>query len=61
MKVFVPMSDSVVDDQNWGKLVPFNPGYLVERSSCDQPSNWITEDDYLSACKRLEESQPVSA
>jgi hypothetical protein len=61
MKVFVPMSDSVVDDQNWGKLVPFNPEFLVERSSCDQPNNWITEDDYGSACKRLEESQRVSA
>ena len=61
MKVFVPMSDSVVDNQHWGKLVPFNPEYLVERSSRDQPSNWITDDDYLSARKRLEESQSVNA
>ena len=61
MKVFVPMSDSVVDDQHRGKLVPFNPEYLVEKSSRDQPNSWITDDDYLSARKRLEKSQSVSA
>lgn len=61
MKVFVPMSDAVVVDQHRGNLVPFNPEFLVERSTRDKPSNWITGDDYLSACKRLEEIQPVSA
>ncbi|MDA0788078.1 MAG: hypothetical protein O2780_01320 [Proteobacteria bacterium] len=60
MKVFIPMSDVVLDDDRCeltGKLVPFNPEFLAPRegqnSLSNKPRNWIADDDYISACKRL--------
>lgn len=63
MKVFVPMSDSLVESGalESEKLVPFNPDFLTEFSSeltlrskgGIKPDNWIIESDYAAACSRL--------
>jgi hypothetical protein len=63
MKVFVPMSDEILESQApaRGRLVPFNPEFLesrAERVEKDRkPANWIVESDYTEACQRLREDQ----
>ena len=60
MKVFIPMPDEVlvqpvpVD----GQLVPFNPEFLIEnqRVKDRKPRNWISDNDYSSACERLRQN-----
>jgi len=62
MKIFIPMSDRIVDEKGElsADLVPFNPDFL----SCEgiparsRPSNWINDSDYASACRRLFGQQP---
>jgi len=58
MKVFIPMSDELLDGhaEMAGRLVPFNPEFLSDRYSIGEkarPQNWITESDYGSALARL--------
>ncbi|MDG1204941.1 MAG: hypothetical protein P8N51_06170 [Pseudomonadales bacterium] len=58
MKVFIPMSDELLDGraEMAGRLVPFNPEFLSGRFSIGEqarPQNWITESDYGSALARL--------
>ena len=59
MKVFVPVSDEVLDEKGGlsGKLVPFDPEYLSAPPGAPKeghkPANWISDADYASACERL--------
>ncbi|MDA9063724.1 hypothetical protein N9514_01015 [Pseudomonadales bacterium] len=57
MKIFIPMSDQIVDEKGElsADLVPFNPDFLSHQGSPAQgrPSNWINDSDYASACRRL--------
>ena len=56
MKVFIPMPDHELDQGKAikGKLVPFNPEFLVgERVLDRKPANWISDNDYTAACERL--------
>jgi hypothetical protein len=58
MKVFIPMSDQIVDDNGAlsGELVPFKPEFLSPESgvrTSQRPANWIMDCDYASACHRL--------
>jgi len=58
MKVFIPMSDELLDARAVmaGTLVPFNPEFLSDRYSIGEksrPQNWITESDYGAARARL--------
>ncbi len=58
MKVFVPMSDELLERPDAGHLVPFNPDFLERNAGPGtKPANWITDDDYTSACLRLRESR----
>lgn len=60
MKVFVPMSDELLDktERSGGRLVPFNPEFLEANArEGRKPSNWIADDDYTTACRRLRESR----
>lgn len=60
MKIFVPVSDEMLERRgvDSGRLVPFNPDFLAgKRREGRKPSNWISDSDYRSACKRLWESQ----
>lgn len=59
MKVFVPMSDELLErSEARGRLVPFNPDFLESRARAGtKPANWISDNDYTSACRRLRESQ----
>ncbi|HKI73547.1 MAG TPA: hypothetical protein VJ998_02830 [Pseudomonadales bacterium] len=62
MKVFVPVSDDLLEKRGRGKLVPFDPEFLADRQKQDnRPANWISDCDYRSACKRLWESQDREA
>jgi|SaaInl7_135m_RNA_FD_contig_21_2059848_length_318_multi_3_in_0_out_0_1 hypothetical protein len=65
MKVFVPMSDEVLGETGelHGKLVPFSPEFLEpnRENANRKPCNWISGDDYLSACRRLNVSAVVTA
>lgn len=65
MKVFVPMTDDLLDDQAVirGVLVPFNPHFLeqggVKVEQSDQTrklANWIPETSYQAARQRLRQS-----
>jgi hypothetical protein len=57
MKIFVPMSDRIVDEKGElsAELVPFNPDFLSRDGvlTDSRPNNWINESDYASACRRL--------
>jgi hypothetical protein len=58
MKVFIPMSDQIVDDNGVlsGDIVPFKREFLPPESSVranERPANWIIDCDYASACRRL--------
>lgn len=58
MKVFVPMSDDLLEKRGTGRLVPFDPEFLASKQCEDnRPADWISDSDYRSACKRLWESQ----
>ncbi|MCY4532557.1 MAG: hypothetical protein OXC84_09565 [Gammaproteobacteria bacterium] len=65
MKVFVPMSDLILRERSelTGKPVPFNPEFLgpgmSQNTSTDIPRNW-TDDDDVSACRRLKAIQGLS-
>ncbi len=58
MKVFVPMSDGVLEEKRAGEaqLVPFNPEFLVPVGKDRRPCNWISDNDYTSAIKRLSQT-----
>ena len=66
MKVFVPISDLILGERSelTGKPVPFNPEFLgpgmSQNTSTDIPRNWIEDDDYVSACRRLKAIQGLS-
>ena len=58
MKVFVPMSDRIVDAKGElsGDLVPFNTEFIqaeVVRERGARPANWIIDCDHAAACRRL--------
>lgn len=59
MKVFVPMSDELLDSpEKVGRLVPFNPDFLEHNARPGtKPANWISETDYTAACRRLQQCQ----
>ena len=63
MKVFIPVTDEMLQGQNSvdGTFVPFNLDYLQVRKRSDRegmmPPNWISDNDYSAACKRLAESR----
>ena len=60
MKIFVPVSDELLDRRGaeCGRLVPFNPEFLESNARAGtKPANWISDSDYLSACKRLWQSE----
>lgn len=60
MKIFVPMSDELLEQRGTDaqRLVPFDPEFLAGKARAGRkPSNWISDSDYRSACKRLRESQ----
>lgn len=59
MKVFVPMSDELLNQEGTaGRLVPFNPAFLESsHRPGHRPPNWISSSDYEAACERLRESQ----
>ena len=60
MKVFVPVTDEMLRNKQavHGAFVPFRQEFLKERLPSSiresKPTNWISNDDYASACKRLE-------
>ncbi len=65
VKVFIPMSDLILDDdcsELRRKLVPFDPEFLAPREDSlrNKPRNWIADDDYVSACKRLMASNELA-
>ena len=66
MKVFVPMSDLILGERSelTGKPVPFNPEFLgpgmSQNTPVDKPRNWIQDDDYVSACRRLKAIRELS-
>lgn len=66
MKIFVPLSDSLLQNGALGreKLVPFDPKYMIGAAVINaesvtslnkgvKPRNWIEESDYTQACERL--------
>ena len=63
MKVFVPITDEMLQDRASieGSLVPFNPAYLrarePSRSEGMKPPNWLSDNDYAAARKRLADTQ----
>lgn len=60
MKVFVPMSDELLDRQDdvAGRIVPFDPEFLESRATKGRkPANWISDSDFQTACRRLRDSQ----
>ncbi len=62
MKVFVPMSDATLRDNNelYGKLVPFNPEFVVRGQTPGEgrkPKNWISDCNYEDARERLFSTQ----
>jgi len=62
MKVFIPVTDLLLDEYGTEQLVPFNPDFLVKIDSDEKkPRNWIAGDDYLSACQRLRAIEVLSA
>ena len=62
MKVFLPATDSVLAQYGVTHLVPFDPNFLIpNKAKGKKPSSWITDDDYLSACKRLRQAQIIPA
>ncbi len=58
MKIFIPMPDDVLIERREliGRLVPFNPDFLAQsvrpKEGC-KPRNWISDNDYETACERL--------
>lgn len=63
MRVFIPMPDEALVEPRLagGRLVPFNPEFLLSRSDEDdnedrRPRNWISDNDYTAACERLKRS-----
>ena len=63
MKVFVPMSDELLESpEKMGRLVPFNPDYLENSARPGtRPANWISDSDYTEACRRLRRGQEAEA
>jgi hypothetical protein len=61
MKVFVPVTDEMMSSKQaiQGTLVPFQPDFLRQVPSStipgSKPANWISNDDYATACRRLSE------
>ena len=56
MKVFVPMSDSVLGDNGevCQSLIPFDLSFL---GSTKKPNNWISDSDREQARQRLVSAQ----
>ena len=62
IKVFLPVTDSLLDKYGTEQLVPFNPDFLVQSDTTEKKRrNWIAGDDYLSACQRLRAAEALSA
>ena len=62
MKVFVPMSDSVLGDNGevCQSLVPFDLSFLgstQEPAAGKKPNNWVSDSDREQARKRLFSAQ----
>ncbi len=59
MKVFVPMSDHVLEEKRADevKLVPFSPDFLIPAGKDRRPRNWISDNDYTAAIKRLSQTR----
>ena len=62
MKIFIPMPDDVLSERRdlMECLVPFNPEYMTEKRLNKEgriPRNWISDNDYATACARLRVSQ----
>jgi len=55
MKIFIPMPDEA-SQQLDGALVPFSSDFIGARQEIKEgriPRNWLSDDDYTSACERL--------
>jgi hypothetical protein len=55
MKIFIPMPDES-GQQLGGSLVPFSSEFIGAHQEVKEgrmPRNWLSDDDYTSACKRL--------
>ena len=58
MKVFLPVTDSLLAEYGATQLVPFDPNVLIpNENEGRKPSTWITDEDYLSARERLRRSR----
>ena len=58
MKVFLPVTDSLLAEYGATQLVPFDPNFLIpSETEGRKPSTWITDEDYLSARERLRHSR----
>ena len=62
MKVFVPMSDSVLGDNGevCESLIPFDPSFLAstqEPGAGKKPNNWVSASDREQARQRLFSAQ----
>jgi hypothetical protein len=56
MKIFVPMPDESAEKLS-GHLVPFDPDFLGNNQRVKEgrmPRNWLSANDYSSACERLQ-------
>ncbi|MFT5212103.1 MAG: hypothetical protein ACI9CE_003845 [Flavobacterium sp.] len=55
MKIFIPISDALLSERGElkGALVPFAPELLTDKSKKGRPNNWLSEDNYSCARKRL--------
>lgn len=55
MKIFIPITDEAGQTFS-GHLVPFDPNFLAKNRPVKEgrkPSNWLSDNDYSSACERL--------
>ena len=62
MKIFVPISDSVLGDNGevCQSLIPFDPSFLrgaQQTAAGKKPSNWVLDSDREQARQRLFSAQ----
>lgn len=61
MKVFVPMPDDEATLRAADELVPFRPEYLLPVGEDRKPRNWISDNDYTAAIRRLHQRDLLPA
>ena len=60
MKVFLPVTDSLLAEYGATQLVPIDPNFLIpSENEGRKPSTWITDEEYLSARERLRRSRVI--